>query len=73
VQLTCTEVRSGSRLWDLNLERKGSNVRLGLKGDLEQNSGEVYGPGITKETKSGVTVVFTEVLIYIRTHNMMSK
>jgi hypothetical protein len=62
VQLTCTEVRSGSRLWDLNLERKGSDVRLGLKGALEQSSGEVYGPGITKETKSEATMVLQNYL-----------
>ena len=30
----------------------------------ERSSEGVYGPGITKETKSGATMVFTSVLKY---------
>ena len=73
MQLTCTEVRSGSRLWDSNLERKGSNVKLELKGDEERSSEGVYGPGITKETKSEATMVPATRLIYRRTSTTISK
>jgi hypothetical protein len=59
-----TEVRSDGRLKDLNLECKGKRCKAGLREGIEERSSEgvYYGPGITKETKSEATIVFTSVL-----------
>jgi hypothetical protein len=47
----------------LNLERKEGDVKLdGEKGLKSEALKGVYGPGITKETKSEATMVFTSDL-----------
>jgi hypothetical protein len=62
-KLTLTEVRSDGRLQDLNLERKEGDVKLDYEKGLKSEALEgVYGPGITKETKSEATMVFTSDL-----------
>jgi hypothetical protein len=47
----------------LELRAQGKRCKVGLREGAEERSSEgVYGPGITKETKSEATMVFTSNL-----------